>query len=183
MFPLFHPSLLSAAALLGMAGNFNQTGTDGQPCCGSPWGGPCGDGCKDEYTMSWTTQNGVTCNDHGDGTSTRVTWQINAGSGVCTRIYPDCVEWLGGGPVGYSYTCDYFSDSSDCSTTPATTSTFSGSMNMSYGFFKFGSDWSTTVYFFPTGCDQPVSVVTASGFGSGAGCPPTITLTNGFTIA
>ena len=38
MFPLFHPSLLSAAALLGMAGNFNQTGTDGQPCCG---GNPC----------------------------------------------------------------------------------------------------------------------------------------------
>ena len=51
MFPLFHPSLLSAAALLGMAGNFNQTGTDGQPCCGAPpHTNPCND-CDPQLLM------------------------------------------------------------------------------------------------------------------------------------
>ena len=35
-----------------MAGNFNQTGTDGQPCCGSGEGCPP-DGCNDTYTLEW----------------------------------------------------------------------------------------------------------------------------------
>ena len=186
MFPLFHPSLLSAAALLGMAGNFNQTGTDGQPCCGSPFG--CGDGCLDEYQLIWTEQTGVYCTDHGDGTSTKVTWRISASAPyhfTIRRLPSDCLSWHGGVAVVCDYTCDYFDDCSDCSTSPAASNFFSGTPGISIGILHDVSVgfWRATVYFWALSCSKTVGPAQAEGTGTGGPCPTDVTFTNGFTVA
>jgi len=149
-------------------------------CCG---GGRCADRCSDSYTLTWTTQTGVVCVNLGDGISIRVSWTIDAGSGVCARIYPDCSDWYGYSPAnGYSYTCDVFNDCSDCSTTPSTSNSFSGTTDMSCAFRKFGDVWQATVYYFALECG-PSGALQAWGGGAGGPCPSDVTLTGGFSIA
>lgn len=140
----------------------------------------CGDGCADTYTLSWTDQSGSNCIDNGGGTSIKVSWTIKAAGFPCTRTTDDCGVYFGGGMTGYSYACEYFTDCSDCSTTPDHTDNGNGTNGMNCAFGRLDNvHWGADVYFLP-GCPY-LAMAWATGVSSN-GCPDGVTFSGGFSV-